>query len=128
MPIPFNATNIYPTPVKCELLCWVLWGYEARAVEGNHRTASPLIGLVSSWEKWLYFIFFFNYKIDCGYVNHVRNQEKWIPLQPNLICASLIFQNGNITELLLKEGFARCVDWSIAVYTRGAEKLRAAER
>jgi staphylococcal nuclease domain-containing protein 1 len=40
----------------------------------------------------------------------------------------LVFQNGNITELLLKEGFARCVDWSIAVYTRGAEKLRAAER
>lgn len=37
-------------------------------------------------------------------------------------------QNGNITELLLKEGFARCVDWSIAVYTRGAEKLRTAER
>uniref|UniRef100_A0A8C3V2E5 Staphylococcal nuclease domain-containing protein n=1 Tax=Catharus ustulatus TaxID=91951 RepID=A0A8C3V2E5_CATUS len=36
--------------------------------------------------------------------------------------------NGNITELLLKEGFARCVDWSIAVYTRGADKLRAAER
>ena len=73
-------------------------------------------------------LFFFNYKIDCGYVNHVRSQEKWIPLQPNLICACLIFQNGNITELLLKEGFARCVDWSIAVYTRGAEKLRAAER
>lgn len=39
-----------------------------------------------------------------------------------------LLQNGNITELLLKEGFARCVDWSIAVYTRGAEKLRAAER
>lgn len=37
-------------------------------------------------------------------------------------------QNGNITELLLKEGFARCVDWSMAVYTQGAEKLRAAER
>ncbi|NWU86576.1 SND1 protein, partial [Onychorhynchus coronatus] len=37
-------------------------------------------------------------------------------------------RNGNITELLLKEGFARCVDWSIAVYTRGADKLRAAER
>ncbi|KAK1789576.1 hypothetical protein P4O66_015478 [Electrophorus voltai] len=36
--------------------------------------------------------------------------------------------NGNITELLLKEGFARCVDWSMAVYTQGAEKLRAAER
>ncbi|KFO62249.1 Staphylococcal nuclease domain-containing protein 1, partial [Corvus brachyrhynchos] len=37
-------------------------------------------------------------------------------------------RNGNITELLLREGFARCVDWSIAVYTRGADKLRAAER
>lgn len=40
----------------------------------------------------------------------------------------LLSQNGNITELLLKEGFARCVDWSMAVYTQGAEKLRAAER
>lgn len=37
-------------------------------------------------------------------------------------------QNGNITELLLKEGFARCVDWSMAVYTQGAEKLRAGEK
>ena len=37
-------------------------------------------------------------------------------------------QNGNITELLLKEGFARCVDWSMAVYTQGADKLRAAEK
>lgn len=41
---------------------------------------------------------------------------------------SFLRQNGNITELLLKEGFARCVDWSMAVYTQGAEKLRAAER
>ncbi|KAM8980340.1 staphylococcal nuclease domain-containing protein 1 [Sarcophilus harrisii] len=41
---------------------------------------------------------------------------------------TVLHPNGNITELLLKEGFARCVDWSIAVYTRGAEKLRAAER
>lgn len=40
----------------------------------------------------------------------------------------ILLQNGNITELLLKEGFARCVDWSMAVYTQGAEKLRAAER
>ncbi|XP_073435341.1 staphylococcal nuclease domain-containing protein 1 isoform X1 [Dendrobates tinctorius] len=41
---------------------------------------------------------------------------------------TILHPNGNITELLLKEGFARCVDWSIAVYTQGAEKLRAAER
>ena len=37
-------------------------------------------------------------------------------------------QNGNIAELLLAEGFARCVDWSIALVTGGSEKLRAAER
>ncbi|KAM9311355.1 staphylococcal nuclease domain-containing protein 1 [Gastrophryne carolinensis] len=44
------------------------------------------------------------------------------------ILGTILHPNGNITELLLKEGFARCVDWSIAVYTQGSEKLRAAER
>ncbi|TVK72983.1 Staphylococcal nuclease domain-containing protein 1 [Bagarius yarrelli] len=44
------------------------------------------------------------------------------------ILGTILHPNGNITELLLKEGFARCVDWSMAVYTQGAEKLRAAER
>ncbi|XP_077356223.1 staphylococcal nuclease domain-containing protein 1 [Festucalex cinctus] len=48
---------------------------------------------------------------------------------PNqVIIGTILHPNGNITELLLKEGFARCVDWSMAVYTQGAEKLRAAER
>ena len=37
-------------------------------------------------------------------------------------------QAGNIAELLVKEGFARCVDWSMAFVTKGKEKLRAAER
>ena len=37
-------------------------------------------------------------------------------------------QNGDIAELLLREGFARCVDWSIAHSHAGAETLRAAER
>ncbi|KAK7494857.1 hypothetical protein BaRGS_00013984, partial [Batillaria attramentaria] len=41
---------------------------------------------------------------------------------------SIFFENGNITELLLKEGFARCVDWSMGVVTQGADKYRAAER
>ncbi|XP_075455394.1 staphylococcal nuclease domain-containing protein 1 isoform X2 [Ascaphus truei] len=44
------------------------------------------------------------------------------------VLGTILHPNGNITELLLKEGFARCVDWSIAIYTQGAEKLRAAER
>ena len=37
-------------------------------------------------------------------------------------------QAGNIAELLVKEGFARCVDWSMAFVTRGKERLRAAEK
>nr|XP_023647180.1 staphylococcal nuclease domain-containing protein 1 [Paramormyrops kingsleyae] len=45
-----------------------------------------------------------------------------------VILGTILHPNGNITELLLKEGFARCVDWSMAVYTQGADKLRAAER
>ncbi|KAG2460000.1 SND1 protein, partial [Polypterus senegalus] len=48
---------------------------------------------------------------------------------PNqIILGTILHPNGNITELLLKEGFARCVDWSMAVYSQGADKLRAAER
>lgn len=39
-----------------------------------------------------------------------------------------MFQKGNIAELLLKEGFARCVDWSMAFMKSGADKLRSAER
>ncbi|MFT7799310.1 staphylococcal nuclease domain-containing protein 1 [Arapaima gigas] len=45
-----------------------------------------------------------------------------------IFLGTILHPNGNITELLLKEGFARCVDWSMAVYTQGADKLRAAER
>ena len=37
-------------------------------------------------------------------------------------------QAGNIAELLVKEGFARCVDWSMAFVTQGRDKLRAAEK
>ncbi|VDM95711.1 unnamed protein product [Thelazia callipaeda] len=41
---------------------------------------------------------------------------------------SVIHPKGNIAELLLKEGFAKCVDWSITLATSGPEVLRAAER
>jgi staphylococcal nuclease domain-containing protein 1 len=36
--------------------------------------------------------------------------------------------NGNMSELLLREGLARCVDWSMGRVTGGAEKYRAAEK
>lgn len=45
-----------------------------------------------------------------------------------LALGTILHPAGNISELLLKEGFARCVDWSMAVVTTGREKLRAAEK
>jgi len=47
----------------------------------------------------------------------------------NNFVGTILHPKGNIAELLLKEGFARCVDWSIAfMKSGGADKLRAAER
>lgn len=45
----------------------------------------------------------------------------------NLV-GSIIHPKGNIAESLLREGYAKCVDWSIGLCTGGAEKLRAAEK
>ena len=39
---------------------------------------------------------------------------------------SIIHPNGNIAEALLKEGLAKCVDWSLACVTGGGEKYRLA--
>ncbi|XP_019633158.1 PREDICTED: staphylococcal nuclease domain-containing protein 1-like [Branchiostoma belcheri] len=44
------------------------------------------------------------------------------------ILGTVLHPNGNITEFLLQEGFARCVDWSMGVVTTGADKLRSAEK
>jgi len=41
---------------------------------------------------------------------------------------SILYPKGNIAEALLREGFAKCVDWSMAFMRSGAEKLRQAER
>lgn len=41
---------------------------------------------------------------------------------------SCIHPAGNIAELLLLEGFARCVDWSMGVLSSGQEKYRMSER
>lgn len=35
---------------------------------------------------------------------------------------------GNIAESLVREGFARCVDWSMAMVSKDKDKLRAAEK
>lgn len=41
---------------------------------------------------------------------------------------TILYPKGNIAEALLREGLAKCVDWSMAVMKGGADKLRAAER
>eukprot|EP00124_Ichthyophonus_hoferi_P001257 Ihof_evm5s61 gene=Ihof_evmTU5s61 len=42
--------------------------------------------------------------------------------------ATIIHPAGNISELLLKEGMARVVDWSLTCVTEGKEKYRAMEQ
>ena len=41
---------------------------------------------------------------------------------------SVLHPNGNIAELLLKEGLAQCVDWSMSMVSSGAEIYRGAEK
>merc|ERR1711881_134244 len=40
---------------------------------------------------------------------------------------SIIHPNGNIAEALLREGLAKCVEWSLGCVTGGAEKYRQAQ-
>ena len=44
----------------------------------------------------------------------------WVFKKPSkepLFVGTLVHPNGNISELLLKEGFAKCVDWSLGMMT-----------
>lgn len=45
-----------------------------------------------------------------------------------LFVGTLQHPNGNISELLLKEGFARCVDWSLGMMSGDVSKYRNAEK
>lgn len=46
----------------------------------------------------------------------------------NKLVGSVLHPAGNIAEALLKEGMAKCVDWSIAKVTGGPQKYRDAEK
>ncbi|XP_046434309.1 staphylococcal nuclease domain-containing protein 1 [Neodiprion fabricii] len=46
----------------------------------------------------------------------------------NNFVGSILHPKGNIAEALLREGFARCVDWSMAFMKSGADKLYLAEK
>ena len=67
-------------------------------------------------------------EINCWY-NHPISHRRMIVHDLTCICV-LFFphQNGNITESLLKEGFARCVDWSMGIVSQGVDKYRTAEK
>ncbi|CAI2334758.1 unnamed protein product [Caenorhabditis sp. 36 PRJEB53466] len=41
---------------------------------------------------------------------------------------SILHPKGNIAESLVREGYAKCVDWSIGLCTGGSEVLRKAEK
>ncbi|XP_045509641.1 staphylococcal nuclease domain-containing protein 1 [Colias croceus] len=46
----------------------------------------------------------------------------------NNFVGTILHPQGNIAEALVRQGFAKCVDWSLAVMKSGASTLRAAER
>lgn len=41
---------------------------------------------------------------------------------------TIIFPKGSIAEALLREGFAKCVEWSMPYVKEGVDRLRAAEK
>lgn len=41
---------------------------------------------------------------------------------------TIIFPEGNIAEALLRQGFAKCVEWSMPYVKEGIDRLRAAEK
>ncbi|KOB77411.1 Tudor micrococcal nuclease [Operophtera brumata] len=46
----------------------------------------------------------------------------------NNFVGTILHPQGNIAEVLLRQGFAKCVDWSLAVMKSGAASLRTSER
>lgn len=45
-----------------------------------------------------------------------------------ILLGTVLHPNGNISEYLLKEGLAKCVDWSIGNVTSGIQRYRDAEK
>ena len=46
----------------------------------------------------------------------------------NMFMGTIVHPAGNISEFLLAEGLAKCVDWSMSMVTTEKEKLRSAEK
>merc|ERR550519_2208659 len=74
-----------------------------------------------------------DYAVEAHYFTESRLLQRDVEVvlesyNNNNFIGSLIHPSGNIAEGLLKEGMAKCVDWSIAKVTGGPEKYRAAEK
>merc|ERR1719228_2055718 len=74
-----------------------------------------------------------NYAIEAHYFTESRLLQREVEVilessSNNNFVGSFVHPNGNIAEALLKEGMAKCVDWSIAKVTGGPEQYRAAEK
>ncbi|XP_065668229.1 staphylococcal nuclease domain-containing protein 1 [Hydra vulgaris] len=73
------------------------------------------------------------YAMEAKYFTDCRLLQREIQIifegvsNQNLL-GTIIHPAGNIAELLLSEGFAKCVDWSMGVLTVGHEKYRQAEK
>jgi len=74
-----------------------------------------------------------DYAVEAHYFTESRLLQRDVEVvlesyNNNNFIGSLVHPSGNIAEGLLKEGMAKCVDWSIAKVTGGPEKYRAAEK
>merc|ERR1719374_389598 len=73
------------------------------------------------------------YAIEAHYCTESRLLQRDVEVilessSNNNFVGSVLHPQGNIAERLLKEGMAKCVDWSIAKVTGGPEKYRTAEK
>ena len=72
------------------------------------------------------------YGLEAHYFTEARllQREVTIVLESvnnNSFIGTITHPNGNIAEALLREGLAKCVEWSLACVTGGPEKYRAAQ-
>jgi len=73
------------------------------------------------------------YAVEAHYFTECRLLQRDVEVileshNNNNFVGSVLHPAGNIAEALLKEGMAKCVDWSISKVTGGPEKYRAAEK
>ena len=72
------------------------------------------------------------YGLEAHYFTEARLLQREVQIilesvNNNNFIGSIIHPNGSIAEALLREGLAKCVEWSLACVTGGPEKLREAQ-